>query len=93
MGNQIIRQPSGKLAIFCSVTDTIIVWDSTEDEIVEWFAERAAEDARRDVRRLIEHVAAGNPRKAYCQFSMTWEEALAEDRKHRGDAWKEFQDG
>ncbi|MDX3110141.1 hypothetical protein [Nonomuraea angiospora] len=93
MGSQVIRQPSGQLAIFDSVTDTIIVWDATEDEIVEWFAERAAESARRDARRAVEHVAAGNPRKAYYQFAMTWEEALAEDRRHRGTAWKEFRDG
>ncbi|MGR6922588.1 hypothetical protein ACU635_50755 [[Actinomadura] parvosata] len=93
MGNQIIRQPDGKYAIFSSYTDTIIFWDATEDEIVEHFAERAAEAARRDVRRAIGHVAASEPRKAYFQFAMTWEKALAQDRKHRGDAWKEFQDG
>lgn len=85
MGYQIIKQPSSKFAIFDSVTDTIIAWDATETEIVEWFAERAAERAREDARRNIEHVAAGNPRKAYYQFAMTWEEALAEDRKHGGE--------
>lgn len=92
MGNQIIRQPSGKYAIFSTYTDTITVWDATEDEIVEHFAERAAEVARRDARRLLGHVAAGNPRAAYFQFAMSWEEALAEDRKHHGTAWKEVGD-
>ncbi|MEV0616164.1 hypothetical protein AB0I81_22815 [Nonomuraea sp. NPDC050404] len=93
MGNQIIRQPTGKFAIFCSVTDTIIVLDATKREVVEWFARRAAEAARRDARRNVEHVAAGEPRTAYFQFAMSWEEALAQDRKHQGDAWKEFRDG
>ncbi|MFG3439914.1 hypothetical protein ACGF0J_21925 [Nonomuraea sp. NPDC047897] len=93
MANQIIRQPSGHFAIFDSVTDTIIVWDATADEIVEWFAERAAERAREDARRLIVHVAAGNPRAAYHQFAMTWGEALAEDRKHGGTVWQEVADG
>jgi hypothetical protein len=93
MGSQIIRQPSGKFAIFSSITDTIIVWDATEDEIVEWFAERAAEDAQRDARRLIGHVVAGNPREVYFQFAMTWDEALAKDRKHGGTSWEEFNDG
>lgn len=86
MGYQIIRQPSSKFAIFSSITDTIIVWDATEDEIVEYFAEQAAERAREDARRNIAHVAAGNPSKAYYQFAMTWEEALAKDRKHGGNA-------
>jgi hypothetical protein len=92
VGSQIVRQPSGRFAIFSSYTDTVIVWDATEDEIVEHFAERAAESARRDARRLLGHVADGNPRAAYFQFAMSWEEALAEDRKHHGTAWKEMRD-
>lgn len=93
MGYQIIQQPPDRLAIFSSYTDTVIVWDATEDEIVEWFAELAAASARRDARRLIGHVVAGNPRAAYFQFAMTWEEALAKDRRRGGTAWKEFHDG
>jgi hypothetical protein len=86
MGNQIIKQPDGKFAVFSSITDRIIVWDATADEIVEYFAERAAERAREDVRRTIEYVAAGEPRRAYFQFAMTWEEALTRDREFDGDA-------
>lgn len=85
MGNQIIRQPSGKFAIFCTSTDTIIVWDAIEEEIVEWFVDRAVEVERRTVRGLIEHVAAGNARRAYFQFAKTWEQALAIDREHGGE--------
>ncbi|SET48818.1 hypothetical protein [Nonomuraea wenchangensis] len=91
MGMQIIKQPSGQFAIFDSVTDTVIVWDATEEEVVEYFAERAADRAREDARRQVSHVAAGNPRKAYFQFAMTWDEALTKDRKHGGTAWKECQ--
>lgn len=86
MGNQIIRQPDGHFAVFSSVTGTIILWDATKDEIVEWFAEQAAEDARQSVRRKIEHVAAGEARRAYSQFAMTWDEALEKDGEHGGDA-------
>lgn len=85
MGRQIIRQPSGLFAVFSSVTDTIILCDATEDEVVEWFAEEAAEDARQNARRKIEHVAAGEPRRAYSQFAMTWDEALKKDREHGGE--------
>lgn len=86
MGNQIIRQPDGHYAVFSTVTDTIILWDATKDEIVDWFAEQAAERARQDARRILEHVATGNPRRAYYQFAMTWDEALEDDRKNGGDA-------
>lgn len=86
MGCQIIRQPSGQFALFDSVTDTIIFWDATEDEIVEWFAEQAAASARGEARRKVDLVAAGNARAVYHQRVMTWEKALAEDRKRHGTA-------
>ncbi|GIH91964.1 hypothetical protein ACFFMN_33850 [Planobispora siamensis] len=93
MGYQIIKQPDGHFAVFSSVTDTIIVWDATEDEVVEWFAEQAAERARQDARRALEHVAADEPRRAYFQFAMTWDEALGRDRKHGGEVWRDVRDG
>lgn len=86
MGYQIIRQPNDLFAIFSSYTNTIIVYDGTEDEIVEWFADEAAERAREGIRRTIGFVAAGEPRRAYFQFAMTWEEALKEHYERGGKA-------
>ena len=71
MGNQIIQQPDGHFAIFSTETDTIIVWDATKDEVVEWFVEQAVERARSDAQRAIDHVAAGDSRRVYFQFAMT----------------------
>lgn len=90
MGNQIIKQPDDHYAIFNTNSDTIIVWDATEDEVVEYFVERAAEIARQDVRRTLAQVTSGEPRRAYFQFAMTWDEALSEDREHGGEAWRDF---
>lgn len=92
MGYQIIRQPGEEetFAILCSYTDTIIVWDASEAEIVEWFVDLAAERARVDAQRTIDHVKAGEPRRAYFQFTKTWERALEIDREHGGEAWQEF---
>lgn len=90
MGSQIIKQPDGRFAIFSTFTDTIHVYNATADEIVEHFAEQAAERERLVARKLVEHVAAGNAREAYYQFTMTWEEALADDREHGGDVWAVF---
>lgn len=89
MGYQIIKQPDDQFAIFSTFTDTIIVWDATGQEIEDWFVQNAAERARQDVRRTLGHVGAGEPRKAYCQFAMTWDEALAEDRENDGEVWRE----
>jgi hypothetical protein len=40
----------------------------TPDEVVEYYAERAAQDARESARRTVDHVMNDEPRKAYYQF-------------------------
>lgn len=85
MGQQIIKQPDGKLAVFSSITDTFIVVDATPEEILDWRAEEAAQAARERTKRELDHVLTGNPRAAYFQFAMTWEEASRMDREHGGD--------
>ena len=90
MGSQILRQPDGLYAVFSSETDTIVVWDATEDEIVDHFVQIAAERARRDVQRALGHVSAGEPRRAYFQFTLSWEGALEKDQEHGGEAWEYF---
>lgn len=90
MGKQIIKQPDGRFAIFSSGTDTIHMYDATAEEIVEYFVERAAVDTRREVLRIMEHVEGDEPRRAYFQFTKTWDEALAYDQEHGGEAWQAF---
>jgi hypothetical protein len=90
MGHQIIKQPDGRFVIFSSITDTIIVYDAFAAEIVEYFAEKAAEDARRQVRRILDAVSEDRPREAYYQFTLTWAEALEMDERHGGEAWQLF---
>lgn len=85
MGQQIIKQPDGKLAVFSTNVDAFIVVDATSDEIIEWRAEEAAEQARERTRTELAHVLADNPHKAYYQFALTWEEAAASDRENSAD--------
>ena len=83
MGEQIIRQPDGRLAVFSSNTDTFIVADATPEELIEWRAEQAAQAAREGARLEIEHIMSGESRP-YGQFTLTWKEAVRKDRKHGG---------
>lgn len=85
MGHQILKQPDGRLAVFSSFTDTFVLMDATEGEVVDWFAERAAERERERTRAVLGHVFAGNPRAAYFQFTLTWEEAVQTNQKRGGD--------
>lgn len=82
MGQQIIKQPDGKLAVFSSVVDAFIVVDATPEEILDWRAEQAAEDARRATQRELDAVLADDPRRVYFQFARTWEEASEMDRQN-----------
>lgn len=93
MGNQIIKQPDGKFAVLNSNTDTIVLWDATKDEVVDWFFQMELADLERRKQRvaeMVDQIAAGNAREVYHQFAMTWSEALASDREHEGEAWKEY---
>jgi hypothetical protein len=85
MGTQIIQQPDGLFAVFSSDSDTIIVSDASSEEILAYFVDLAIQDTTRRVSRLLDHIRSGHPDQAYHQFALTWDEALAMDRKHGGD--------
>ncbi len=84
MGHQIIKQPDGKLCVFSSFNDNIILADATAEELSDWYAERAARDARRETKRLTDMVLAGEKRP-YFQFTMTYAEAVEKHREMGGD--------
>lgn len=93
MGNQIVKQPDGKFAVLNSNTETIVLWDATKDEVVDWFVQLELADLERrkqHIAEIVDHVNAGNARQAYHQFVVTWDEALERDREHDGEVWKEF---
>ena len=85
MGRQIIRQPDGKLAVFSTGTDTWVRRDATPDELVEHYAERAAEVARASARREIAEVLAGQMRG----YGYTFDEANENSRERGGEWWSD----
>jgi hypothetical protein len=85
MGHQIIKQPDGRLAIFSSVVDDWIITDATQAELEDYYAEKAAEGARKKAHEICEAVLSGNARKMYYQFTMTFKEACAQVRDHGDD--------
>ena len=91
MAYQVIKQAEDSkgypvLAIFDSGIDKLVVWNATEGEVLEWFAGRAAQQAREGARFVTQKVIDGKPRDVYRQFTLDWEEALAIDAKHGGEA-------
>lgn len=84
MGYQVIKQPDGKLALFSSFTDTWAMYDASPQEIVDWFTERATEDARRSAQHVVDAVVADRPREVYYQFARTFDEANATSGERGG---------
>ena len=82
MGEQIIKQPDGRLAVFSSIVDAFIIIDATPEEILDWRAEGAAAKAREQTQRELDAVLADDPRRVYFQFTRMWEEAAEMDRQN-----------
>jgi len=89
VGQQIIKQPDGKLAVFSSIVDAFIVVDATPEEILDWRAEEAAAKERERTQRELDAVLADDPRRVYFQFTRTWEEASEMDRENGGEQSEE----
>ena len=80
MGHQILEQPDGRLAVFSTVTDSFLLVDGTEEEIIEWYAEEAADQARRRARRSIDQ-ALGRSGQPPLRTALAWERAVELDRQ------------
>lgn len=76
MTHQIIAQPDGKLCVFSTTCDDLIVTDATEQELLDFYVALAADTARRDTKRIIDLVLTGQARKVYHQFTMSYDEAI-----------------
>lgn len=97
MGQQIIRQPDGKFAVYSTVSDGLCLRDATEAEVIAYFVDDAKERAESRVRDILAQVGAGHPERIYFQFAIPWAEAVANDglrrregaRTRRVEPWRE----
>jgi hypothetical protein len=90
MGAQIIRQPDGLFAVFSGHSNTIVLADATEEDLLGYFGNLAIRAATRHVSRLLNQVKSGRPGEAFHQFALAWDEALAIDREHGGHVWQDY---
>lgn len=85
MGNQIIKQPNGRYAVFNSVVDTFTVYDATIEELIEDAANEYRESITEGYRKIAQQLDNGG--KPYHQFTMTFDEAVKWARTvHRRDS-------
>jgi hypothetical protein len=85
MGHQIVKQPNGKLCLFSTERDEIVLADASPDDLRRHFDDLTLRNGRRETERLLGYVLAGEPRKAYYQFTRTYEQVVETHRWHGGE--------
>ena len=70
MGHQIIKQPNGNYSIYSSVTESLIGYEMSREEIIEYYKKEASKKSERNTKALLNKIdSGGNP---YYQFAETW---------------------
>ena len=76
MGRQIIKQPNDQYCIWSSIVDDLLLVNATKKDVIDWFAEDAANRVIANVTVTIETLDKGeNP---YFQFKKEWNEVEEE---------------
>jgi hypothetical protein len=88
MGHQIIKCPDGTLAVFSNNVDSWVLTNATPGERLDYYAEKVAKQAREDIQRVLDAVLAGEPRKVYYQFTLSFEQADQLSAEHGGESLK-----
>ena len=77
MARRIIRQPNGLLCQWSTITDSVVSYNETIEDIVE---ERLA-DAKEKIARDIEHELEYSKLEYANQFIMKWEDLPVKTRR------------
>lgn len=82
MSYQIIQQPDGLYAVWSTNVDSFVLIDATPADIVnEWIKDERTR-LTESVQRIVGQLA--NNQAPYAQFTMTWDEALAQHAEVHG---------
>lgn len=74
MAHQIIKQPNGKYLVFSSIVDAVILYNYSEEDLVQHYLEVEEEKIRTNISKIIEKIE--NDEKPYYQFTRTFEEVI-----------------
>lgn len=72
---QVIEQPNGLLGIFDPNIESWVIWDATEDELVEFYTSEASRKAEQVIRDHIKGVTKDDPRSVYGKETLSFKSA------------------
>lgn len=82
MGQQIIKQPNGKYALFSSIVDDFILVEADPQDIIDEWVEKYKAETEKKVSEIITALEKGE--KPYYQFTMSFDEAVQTVRQRHG---------
>jgi len=82
MGQQIIKQPNGKYALWSYIVDDFVLLDATPEEIIKARIKTESRIIERSVMRVIEGLNYGE--EVYGRFTKTFEEAIKSIKERHG---------
>lgn len=85
MGRPIIIQPDGKFAVFSTVTDTIVAFDLTKEELLEYEGNYAKQTAIWMLQRSLDSLEKDPPTSRHHFSSKTFEEVLETHVEHEAN--------
>lgn len=83
MAYQIVIQPNGKLCLWSTVSNVLVMTNATEQDIIDTFVADQIEEITKNVKRIIRGLEDGkNP---YYQFTMSWDDICEEYEETHGE--------
>lgn len=82
MGQQIIKQPNGKYALFSSVVDDFVLIDADPQDIIDEWVGKYKLDMEKKVAEIVAALEKGE--KPYHQFTMSFDEAVKTIKQRHG---------
>lgn len=82
MAYQVMKQPNGKLAVWCTVGQEIVVYDATVDDVIDYMVAQQRILITQHVERIVADVVAGKP--FYGSRTLSWGDALEYMKRQHG---------
>jgi len=82
MAEMLIKQSNGLYCIWGSISESIIVYNATKKEIINYRTKRSRKEHVRRFEEVEAQLEKGE--KPYAQWTMTFKEALKEHNKNHG---------
>lgn len=57
MGRRIVKQPNGKFCIFSTYVDSVIAYDLTSEDVIDFYVEAATEETKRQTNQRLSEIA------------------------------------